>query len=121
MQSLQIILANGRPLGGPNNPLGIEIVAAKATPKVWTLTVVALGGGSQQALAAKAERRAVRIHNPAGNGPIYYRLDGGAVTTANGFPIPADGQDLLDDGDAGVAALTVRGTSGQSLNVWEAV
>lgn len=90
-------------------------------PYTWTFTAFALDGTSQQLLAANPYRKALRIQNPAANGTVRYRLDGEAVTDATGLPVPADGQDVLDSGHAGTAAVTVKGTNGQTVNVWEAV
>jgi len=85
----------------------------------YTKTVVALTGSSQTLLAANANRSAFVVFNIDGNNSVWVDISGGTASSSTARTVAAGA-----DYGAGLqltptSAITIQGTNGQSVVVWE--
>lgn len=106
--------------------LKVAVVESTAPKKVvgqvtWTKTTVTLTGGSDQLLAANAARVGFVVVNCVGNDQIDVDIAGGTVAANTGRPIFGGNDYFFTGAYCPTGIVTVNGTNGQTVNVWEAV
>ncbi|HQS15034.1 hypothetical protein [Reyranella sp.] len=112
-------------LTGSGN-LKVALVESTAPQKVigqatWTKTTITLTGNSDQLLAANAARVGFIVVNRVGNAQIDVDIAGGTVAANTGRPIFAGNDYFFTGVYCPTGIVTVKGTNGQIVNVWEAV
>lgn len=91
------------------------------TKYLWVKFPVLLTGGSDALLPANRSRRGVIVFNRLGNDQIDLDIGGGPVAANTGRSILGGSDYYLTGRKCPINAITVCGTAGQTVNVWEAI
>lgn len=98
-------------------PVAVYIVGSVGGDIAWQAPVgVSMTGSSKTFVPANANRKALQMWSPAGNGSGAIDIAGGTVTIAASVPLFAGASPIYIEGAAcPVGIVTAIGTSGQSF------
>lgn len=109
-------------VGDPASPVPVTQSAPVGGGITWGAAGnVTLNGSSQTALAANPARKGIIIGSTATNASAAVDITGGTAALTKGIPLGGGGTIILTGAECPLGTITVIGTNGQILTVYEGV